>query len=179
MGYVSVFIGTTEYTSSNIYDVYFKTKLNQVGRFSFNVISGTLGDTGKSLFVEGAILQIAVYGTVRFEGFITNIEKKRAGGIWLVEGQSLGGILGTRSIRTPVVLRAGVNNDTITASQVVQQAVFRFGGFATTGITGWTVSATQGNGFESWLYKYESQPIINTVINAAKMSGYDWRVYLS
>ena len=172
----SIWVGETEYDDSRIFNTYFKQKINQVGRFEFSMPSAPLTDTDKALIIPGKIVRIAVNGTVRFEGYITNIKKDKTKKVWTIEGQSLAGILDTRNTRTPVTLRAGVDNDFITASRVVQQAVFRFGGFTETGTTGWTVDAEEG--FKSWMYKYEAQSVLDQIVNAAKISGYDWRVYL-
>ena len=172
----TVWIGETEYTSPKALNIYFKQKLNQVGRFEYTVFSGILTDADKAAIVPGKIVRIAVNNTVRFEGYITNITKNKTERTWRVEGQSLAGILDTRNTRTPVTLRAGVDNDFVTASRVVQQAVFRFGGFTETGTTGWKVDAEEG--FKSWMYKYEAQSVLDQVVNAAKISGYDWRVSL-
>jgi hypothetical protein len=177
MAQASVWIGETEYYGAKAYHIYFKQKLNQVGRFEYTCHHDALSETDKATIIPGKIVRISVYGTVRFEGYISNVTKDKAKHTWLVEGQSLAGILSTRNTRTPVTLRAGVDNSLVTATQVVQQAIFRLGGFTSTGTTGWKV-VTDGDGFKSWLYKYEAQPVLDHVINAAKVSGYDWRVYL-
>lgn len=177
MSSASVWIGETEYTAPKVFNIYFKQKLNQVGRFEFSCSDFALSDSDKLILIPGKIVRIAVNNTIRFEGYIANITKDKAKHTWRIEGPSLAGIIDTRNTRTPVTLRGGVDNEFITATQVVQQAVFRFGGFTDTGTTGWKID-TDGDGFNTWLYKYEAQSVLDQVINAAKISGYDWRVYL-
>jgi hypothetical protein len=172
----SVWIGETEYTAPKAFHIYFKQKLNQVGIFSFNSFEPALSDSDKALLVPGRIVRISVSTTIRFEGYINNITKDKSKWLWKVEGYSLAGILDTRFTRTPVVLRGGVDNRFVTASQIVQQAVFRFGGFTETGTTGWKIDATDGA--TMWMYKFENQTALDHVVNSAKISGYDWRVYL-
>lgn len=172
----SIYIGTTEFDGSKVYNIYFKKKLNQIGIFEFDVIEDALSATDLTLLTVNTIIQIVVEGTIRFEGFIKKITEDKGNLSWHIEGESLEGILGTRTTRTPVTVRSGVNQTTITGKGLVQQLVFRFGGFATTGDTGWSIIG--GNGIDTWFYKLESRAIVDHISNIAKLSGYDWRVYL-
>jgi len=172
----SVWVGSTELRGAKAYNIYFKQKLNQVGRFEFYAVKNALSTAERALLVPGAIVRISVAGTIRFEGYISIITEDKSGKIYEIEGYSLAGILNTRTTRTPVALRGGVDGDLITGKQIVQQAVFRFGGFATTGNTGWSI--TGGDGVDTYFYKFESKSILDHVVGAAKSSGYDWRVYI-
>ena len=179
----SVWVGSTEFTQRKVFNVRFKQKLNQVGTFSFTAIKDALTSAEKNKLVPGMIIRISVGGNIRFEGYITNVTKDKSRRLWEVEGESLAGILATRTTRQPVLLRGGLDGrvglETISASQIVQQAVFRFGGFATTGQTGWTISAPDYTSSAStWFYKYEAVPVLNHILNAARLAGWDWRVYV-
>ena len=171
----SVFIGETEF-HDQIYGTRFKQKLNQVGTFQFIAITDMLTDTEYDLLSENYIVRIYVDGINRFEGYITKVTESNDKCSLEVEGLSLAGIFTTRATRTPVILRGGVDSKMVTASQVVQQAVFRFGGFADDGSTGFRIDADDGS--TMFFYKFESQSILNHIVNAAKISGYDWRVYI-
>lgn len=167
---ISVVVGTTTYSTDKIFNLYFKYKLNQLGRFEFDAIE--LTDADQALLIKGAELSIYVNDTKRFDGYIEKVVYDEKRYRWHFDGLSMGGLLTKRSTRTPVTVRAGVNYTSLTAKQLVQQCLFRFGGFAT---TDW--SLVGGEGEDLFMYKLESRTILDHICNLAKVSGYDWRIY--
>lgn len=171
-----IYINGTLYKQGNkIFNLYFKQKKNQVGAFSFNAYG--LSSTDITNFNERQMILIQVNGTTRFEGYIVKRTQDKQTKIWTIEGRSLAGILDTKVTNVPVVVRQGYNGDLPYTKELVHEAMFRFGGFAWYGTGGWRIVGDIG--VPLFFYKFESRTVLDHIANLAKISGYDWRCYLS
>lgn len=172
----AVLINGTTYASGNkIFNLHFKKKKNQVGIFSFNAYG--LSSTDINNFKERQILIIMVNGTIRLEGYIDRVTHDKQTEIWTIEGKSLEGILDTKVTDLPVVVRQGYNGDLPYTKELVCEAMFRFGRFSWYGFGGWRIVGDIG--VPLFFYKFESRTVLDHIANLARISGYDWRCYLS
>lgn len=171
----TVYINGEAYNGDNkIMNLYFKQKKDQVGRFEFDAYA--LDSDDLENFVERQILFIDVWGTTRMYGFITKVSYDKFTHIYHIEGQSLAGILDTKTTNIPCILRlsdAGVPPYT---KELVREIVFRFGGFKSTGTSGWTISGDIG--VPLFFYKMDVRTVLDHVSTLAKISGYNWRCYM-
>lgn len=167
--------GTAYHENNKIFNLYFKKKKNQVGRFEFDAYS--LDATDLTNLKERQIVVIQVWGTTRMYGYITKVTKDKQTHIWHIEGQSLEGILDTKTTDIPIVVRMEYNGDLPYTKELIHEAMFRFGRFSSTGTGGWQIIG--GLGVPLFFYKFESRTVLDHISNLSKISGYDWRCYLA
>ena len=166
--------GTT-YDGNNISSLYYKSRLNQVGRFEFDGIGFDATDVTN--FAANTIIIIYVNGINRFEGYVQKIKLDKTKGYYHIEGQSLGGILTTKVTNTPIIIRHTNEDYTRTVTKnILADIVFNRARFASSGDRGFSV--TGGDGIFVFFYKIEQRTVLDHLVNLAKISGYDWRVYL-
>lgn len=167
--------GEAYHEGEHIFNLYFKQKKNQVGMFSFQAHS--LSATDLANLAERQIIIIQVFNTTRFEGYIKKITKDKQTHIWTIEGESLAGILDTKVTNLPVVVRQGYNGDLPYTKELVHEAMFRFGRFAWYGTRGWRIVGDIG--VPLFFYKFEARSVLDHIANLARISGYDWRCYIT
>jgi len=100
-GFVSVYIDGTQYDESVIRNFYMKDKLNQVGRFEFDMTF--YNDSDRTRVKENTIIYIYIKGTCRMQGFIKKITHDKSTRTRHVEGESLAGILAKKRVMTPAI----------------------------------------------------------------------------
>lgn len=174
IGTATVYIGDSEYDENNIFNLSFKQKLNQVGRFQFEAHG--LTDDDLDILCEQAIITIKVEGVARFYGFINKVTTDKYKKTWHFEGPSLAGIFDTKVTRLPIILRRGSGGTTINAKDVLAEVLFHYGAFYDIGSAGFKLVG--GNGSPLFFYKIETRSVLDQIVSLAKISGYDWQVYL-
>jgi hypothetical protein len=170
--------GTT-YDGNNISSLYYKSRLNQVGRFEFDGIGFDATDVTN--FAANTIIIIYVNGVNRFEGYVQKIKLDKTKGYYHIEGQSLGGIFATKVSTLPILVK---RTDWATAGDwrynyaktLIAYILFEQCGFSKSGDSGFSVVG--GNGAQFFYYKVEQRTALDHITNLSKISGYDWRVYL-
>jgi len=174
---LAIYINGNLYTENRIYNCYFKSRLNQVGRFEFD--AALLTDTEIADDVkESSIVIIKVNTVTRFEGFIKKVQYNKSALTWHVEGEGLGGILGLKRTQDPVVMEMNASNFNVTYTKyVAAEVIFNQCGFPTSGTNGWQVSGV--NGMNHFSYYIENRTAIDHVIQLAKTANLDWRCYLA
>lgn len=175
MTLLSVYIDGTQYTTNRIFNLYFKDKMNEVGRFEFDIHSVTSDDLTR--ICVNAVLFIQVHDITRFYGFIKKIQYNKSRLTYHIEGESLGGILGTKRTQDPVVMEMSSGMTKTYTKYVAAEIIFNQCGFATSGTSGWQITGT--NGCQHFAYYIENRSAIDHVIQLAKIANMDWKCYLA
>jgi hypothetical protein len=171
----TVIANGTTYDGNKIVRLYYKSRLNQVGRFEFDGISFDATDVTN--FAPNTIIIIYVNGVNRFEGYVQKIKFDKSKGYYHVEGQSLAGILSTKVTNVPVIIRMSNEDYTRTMTKnILAHIIFSKCRFSSSGDRGFSVVG--GDGVFLFFYKIEQRTALDHLANLAKIAGYDWRVYL-
>lgn len=182
VGITLIFIGDQVYDEENVFNLYFKKKKNQIGRFEFD-IHGTYYDS--DIIKERAYIRISVNDKGMFDGYITKIQEVQTRNIYHIEGESIEGILATKTTGIPVtLLQEGgkteygvyppITRDSKSyAHAFLSNILFRS---AKLEYTDWKLIGDSGS--HIFFYRCEPRAVIDHLNSLSKISGYDWECYL-
>jgi len=173
-GFVSVYIDGTQYDESVIRNFYMKDKLNQVGRFEFDMVF--LNDSDITRVKENTIIYIYIKDTCRMQGFIKKITHDKSTRTRHVEGESLAGILAKKRDMTPAIFDISAPHSKRWTKNIAAEVIFNRCGFYHSGPGGWKIIGADGvNHFH---YNMENRTALDHVVQLAKISNTDWRCYI-
>ncbi len=166
-----VYITDQVYDESEVYNIYFKKKQNQVGRFEFDVHST---DYDADVFKERNYVIISVNGAQQFEGYISKVQNVQNRNVYHVEGKSLEGIFDTKVSGVPVRLMQDYTDDEQSfALAFLSYIMFSSAMFLTTDFK------LQGaKGAQLFHYKIDGRAVIDHINTLSRISGCDWKCYL-